>query len=131
MEIPRDTAILVVDDEPLVRTFVARVLENEGYRVVVAGDGREALQLIDAALEPFALIVTDERMPRLEGPALAAAVRARYPGQRFLRIVGDPPEDDAPGANAWERMPWIGKPFQPTQLVERVRAVIAGAGGAE
>jgi CheY-like chemotaxis protein len=67
------TAILVVDDEGAVRRFALRVLEREGYRVVEARDGIEALELIRQGHE-FDAVVSDIVMPRMNGVELMQAL---------------------------------------------------------
>ena len=70
-----DRPILVVEDEPAIRAFVAEALAQEGHAVLTAGDGREAMQLIEQAVP--ALLVLDLWMPRMNGPALARALLER------------------------------------------------------
>jgi CheY-like chemotaxis protein len=67
--------ILVVDDEAAVRDVVAAILEDEGYVVFRARDGLEALAVIDR--EPIDLVLSDVKMPRLDGMALARHLRAQ------------------------------------------------------
>jgi CheY-like chemotaxis protein len=69
--------VLVVDDEPGVRLFLADLIEGEGHSVTAATDGRTALRLIEDGLRPH-LVITDLRMPHLSGIELAAAIRGRY-----------------------------------------------------
>ena len=70
--------VLVVDDEPGVRTLLAELIADEGVSVTAAEDGLAALNLIDDGLRPQ-LIITDLRIPNLSGIELAAAIRARCP----------------------------------------------------
>ena len=70
--------ILVVDDEPSARSGLSRLLEQEGYQVETAADGLLALDAIAEA--PPALIITDLKMPNLDGLGLIAKVREQYPG---------------------------------------------------
>lgn len=78
---PRRALILVVDDEPLVAGLMADALAPEGYEVDTAGNGREALEKI--AARPYDLIVSDLRMPELDGMALYRELERRWP-----RLVG-------------------------------------------
>lgn len=68
--------LLVVDDEPGIRSLLAEAIRDQGHSVAVAADGKEALSLIDDGLRP-ALVISDVIMPRLTGVELAAAIRAR------------------------------------------------------
>jgi two-component system response regulator FlrC len=69
--------VLVVDDEEGIRTFIGEVLEGEGLRVTLAADGNAAVRLLDR--ESFHLVVTDLRMPGLDGMSLLRKVRAESP----------------------------------------------------
>ena len=69
------TAVLVVEDEPLLRDLVAEVLRDEGYAVVTAGDGREAIDALER--ERPQLVLMDVMMPTLDGRAAYRAMRAR------------------------------------------------------
>jgi two-component system chemotaxis sensor kinase CheA len=71
---PRQASVLVVDDSAVTRTLEKGILEAAGYRVLVAPDGVAALDLLGR--EPCDLVVTDVEMPRMDGFALTAQVRA-------------------------------------------------------
>ncbi|HUG47922.1 MAG TPA: EAL domain-containing response regulator [Candidatus Limnocylindria bacterium] len=76
--------ILVVDDEPAVRALFARVLQGEGHATIEAADGVQAIERLEAG--PVALLLLDSTMPRLDGPGVIRAVRAR-PVTRTLPII--------------------------------------------
>src|ERR671919_1067462 len=78
---------LVVDDEPGVRRLVIRMLQAQGFHCFEAGSGREALQVLDRIGEP-PLIVTDMRMPEMDGLAFLEAVRNRYPDASVIMLTG-------------------------------------------
>jgi two-component system cell cycle sensor histidine kinase/response regulator CckA len=61
------SAVLVVDDDSAVRMLVARALESSGYAVIVAGDGAQALELLERRGAGIHLVLTDIQMPRLGG----------------------------------------------------------------
>jgi len=69
----------VVDDEPLVRRFAARVLEEEGFLVSQAADGVEALRLLREEVPDVDAIVSDVVMPRLNGVELLQALSSTHP----------------------------------------------------
>jgi CheY-like chemotaxis protein len=74
--------ILTVEDEPAVAQMVALIVGGPGAKVTNACDGRMALMKIGAAAEPFDLIITDHRMPRIKGLDLVRQLRARkFPGK--------------------------------------------------
>ena len=104
--------ILVVDDEPELRLLLARRFELEGYAVVTAADGQEAL---DACLSQgcrFDLILSDARMPRLEGLALFAALRREGCGKiPFVLMSGDPGSIHADDSISPKPAAYLAKPF--------------------
>lgn len=114
--------ILLVEDDPGVRRQALRALAGAGYQVHVAADGEEALAL---ALAPAPhLLLTDVVLPGVDGPRLAADLRARWPGLRVLFTSGY--EDDRlpvalADAGAREFLP---KPFTVAALLSKVRAVL-------
>jgi DNA-binding response OmpR family regulator len=78
--------ILVVDDEAGVRGFLRKVLEDDGYEVIEAGDGKQALRQARAA--HVDLVITDLVMPELEGIETIRALRREVPGVRIIAISG-------------------------------------------
>ena len=80
--------ILVVDDELDIRTELAEYLEIKGYQVEVAGDGREALDKLEAA--PADVVIADIKMPRYNGYELIRQLRAMDLGIRVIVMTGDP-----------------------------------------
>jgi PAS domain S-box-containing protein len=114
--------VLVVEDEPAVRAMLSRTLAEAGYRVLEAGDGRGALDLLDAEPGQIDLVLTDVVMPRMSGPTLAAELRARCPGIPVIFISGYASEERAPplggsGAPA----AFLRKPISPEDLLRAVR----------
>jgi CheY-like chemotaxis protein len=83
----RPANILVVDDDPMVRKVCALFLSEHKYEVTTAGDGLEALQLIDRALPD--LIISDLRMPRMSGFEFLSIVRRRFPQMPLIAISGE------------------------------------------
>jgi DNA-binding response OmpR family regulator len=77
---------LVVDDEPVLRSFLVRVLEQEGYAAQAAHNGREALHWLEQS--PFDVLLTDIKMDQLDGVQLLAEVRARYPDMAVILLTG-------------------------------------------
>ncbi|MBI4956584.1 MAG: response regulator, partial [Myxococcales bacterium] len=91
---PRERAagqhVLVVDDEPLVREVVARVLEDGGYRVSLAAGAGEALEVFERTPEGFALVLLDLSMPDGSGRDVCRAMKARRPRQPVVYFSGYP-----------------------------------------
>ncbi|HEX6433315.1 MAG TPA: response regulator [Gemmatimonadales bacterium] len=80
--------VLVVEDEDLLRAGIRRLLQNEGYNVLDAPDGVTALQLLDTAPDQVALVLTDLRMPVMDGRQLAAALARRRPSLPIVFMSG-------------------------------------------
>ena len=111
--------VLVVDDEPLLRRLMADVL-GECYRVLEAADGREALTLFDVAGGEIAAVVTDVRMPDVDGLALARALGSCQRPPPILFISGFSAGSDVPGQ-------LLEKPFTPGGLLRAVQHLLAGS----
>ena len=118
---PNSRRVLVVEDEPSVRSLVANVLLGAHYQVAVARDGEEALRLLETEREAFHLIVTDLVMPSLGGLSLARRLHERGGRSRMLFISG---YSDHPPAEleAFGRL--LRKPFTPAQLLAAARATL-------
>ena len=112
--------ILVVEDDSTIRRSVKRILERAGYRVELASDGQGALERFDAD-ERYDLVVTDVIMPRLSGPKLYDAVRARGDATPFLFTSGYPADEMDRMESARPDLPILRKPWTAAHLLERVR----------
>jgi two-component system NtrC family sensor kinase len=112
--------ILIVDDEPEIAEILAEILEGAGYQTVIAGSGHAALEQL--AVQRFDLILSDIRMPDLDGPGLYQALAQKYPGmqQRIVFITGDILQS-ADTIALKKQVPIIEKPFDPDEI-ERVVA---------
>lgn len=114
--------VLVVEDEPAVRSVIARTLERHGFTVIERPDGPAALSLLDTPSDPpIELLLTDASMPGMTGPELIERVRVARPDLPVLLISGYA-QDDLESDD-----PYLSKPFTPVQLVSRVRGVLDGA----
>ena len=115
--------VLVVDDEPAVRSSIRRALDLEGYSVELAADGMEALELIEGGAQPDA-IVLDVLMPRLDG--LEVARRLRRAGNLvpiLMLTARDQVEDRVAGLDAGAD-DYVVKPFALEELFARLRALL-------
>lgn len=115
--------LLVVEDQDSIRSLIVRALMQQGYRVIEAANGEDALRAAASLPEPVQVLVTDIIMPRMTGLALAERLRQVWPGLRVFYMSGYSGIDmsailDTPG-NAL-----IQKPFLPKDLVERLRAFL-------
>jgi CheY-like chemotaxis protein len=117
--------VLFVEDEVALRDLMHRVLTKGGYTVLAAGDGLEALALVEEHKRPIDLVVTDVIMPRMSGPELASRLRARDPGIRLLYVSGYTADQLRSaqtdlGADAT----LLPKPFTSDGLLRKVREVL-------
>jgi two-component system cell cycle sensor histidine kinase/response regulator CckA len=114
--------VLLVEDEDGVRRVARRALEMHGYRVVEASSGTRALEL--ARAEPsIALLLTDVMMPGLLGPEVASAIHKLSPALPVLYMSGHAEEVARTGLID-PTVPFLAKPFTPSQLVAKVREVL-------
>ncbi len=114
--------VLVVEDEPTVRSVIERTLKLAGYRVVVASSGDEGLRLANEQ-EPFELLITDAVMPGLSGWEVGRRLGARWPQLRILYISGY--AEDAVTQGALEPgMRFLQKPFSPSELLGTLRGIL-------
>lgn len=72
------TTVLIVDDEPVMQSLLERILAREGYKIFVAGDGAAALEMLEK--EPASLVLSDIKMPGMNGFELLKEIKTRYPG---------------------------------------------------
>jgi CheY-like chemotaxis protein len=126
---PAGTRVLVVDDAPLVRGTVARVLRSRGLEVHEAEDGLAALALVKGDGGRFDLLVTDVVMPGLAGPPLAEELRRVQPGLAVLFISGYAEEGVVAGGRVAPEVDFLSKPFTPSQLIARVGEALHRARG--
>ena len=110
--------ILLVEDEPLVRKMVSRVLTRVNYEVVTAESGEDALEKADD-ISDFDLLISDFVMPGINGSALAGILQQRHPGLKVLFMSGYTFEEIDNEHNHL-----ILKPFQPTDLLARVNEIM-------
>ncbi len=116
--------ILVVDDEPSVRRFAARALSEEGFAVLEAADGQEALAAVEAG--GVLAIVSDIVMPRLNGVQLMEALARSHPQLPVVLISGYAP-GELEGLGIAAPCAVLMKPFTAERLVKEVRRCLGGA----
>jgi two-component system response regulator HydG len=114
--------VLVVDDDPGVRYTLREILEAEGLEVDEAEDGEAALGRFEAA--PAPLVVTDLRMPRIDGMELLRRLRSRAPGTRVVVITAHGSERQAVEAMKAGAYDYFRKPFDTEELVAVVRRAV-------
>jgi two-component system cell cycle sensor histidine kinase/response regulator CckA len=118
-------AVLVVEDEEMVRRLVARMLVLEGYRVLEARDGREALRVLQRAADRVRIVVTDLAMPGVNGRELATTVARCWPWVPVLFMSGYPAMRMVSEGALDPAAPFLQKPFTSDQLARKVRELLA------
>jgi PAS domain S-box-containing protein len=114
-------AILLAEDEPAVRAFLSRFLRLQGYSVIEAGDGEEAMRLVESDSAPD-LLLTDLVMPRMGGSELAERLTARFPGLKVLFISGH--AQDLRRLEGQPNALFLQKPFATDLLARRIRTLL-------
>jgi two-component system cell cycle sensor histidine kinase/response regulator CckA len=117
--------VLVVEDEPAVRSLIRRIMERDGHTVLEAVDGERALEISRGCGTGIDVLVTDVMMPGMGGPALARILAAERPDLRVILTSGY--GDDIVTAPRGVRPAYfLEKPFSPDQLSRAVRDVLSG-----
>ena len=118
------TTILIVDDEIGITRGLARLLRRDGHRVDTAGNGRQALALLQA--QEYDLILCDLRMPELDGPGLYHALESRQPDvlPRFIFLTGDTLSPEAEVFLEHVGVPRLTKPFSAAEGRHAVRQAL-------
>jgi two-component system cell cycle sensor histidine kinase/response regulator CckA len=115
-----EAMILLAEDDPAVRSLLARVLRSRGYTVVEAANGAEAIVAAEANPLPFQLLLTDVVMPKLNGPELAARLLRGGYARRVIFVTG---YADVL-LEAHQAAAVLRKPFTPATLTEAVKAAL-------
>lgn len=117
--------ILVVDDEPLVRSLARSILGRLGHAVVMAGDGVEALERFRERADEIDLVLLDLTMPRMNGRRTLAALRELRQDVRVVLWSGYAVGEDDLSAHALGARAFLPKPFSPDQLRAMVARILA------
>ena len=120
--------VLVVEDQPEVRRMAVRALKAEGYHVIEASDGQDALDILAAGGSPVALVVTDLALPRLDGLALARELATVLPAVPVLMMTGYTSSESMKQSALARGHPLLEKPFTADELARRVRVALDGSG---
>lgn len=117
-------AVLVVEDEPIVRMVVVDHLAELGYRTVESQDASEALAHLEAGMR-FDLMLTDVGLPGMGGRELAETARRLAPNLKILFATGYSEQDMASLGLPAAGMDMVGKPFDFGELERRIRVLLA------
>jgi two-component system cell cycle sensor histidine kinase/response regulator CckA len=112
--------VLLVEDEEAVRRFAARALTRQGYQVLEAGSGAEALEVMAGHSGTIDLVLSDVVMPEMDGPRLLKELRKQRPDLKIVFISGYA-EDALKSLSGNEEFSFLAKPFQLKDLVAAVK----------
>jgi two-component system, cell cycle sensor histidine kinase and response regulator CckA len=126
--VPVKETIFLVEDDGAVRSMARSVLASQGYQVLEAPNGTEALLQASLYQAPLHLLVTDVVMPGMNGPQLAQAVKESHPEIKVLFLSGF--TDEALAAHGLLDIgpPFLKKPYAPDELTQKVREVLDAPG---
>jgi len=113
--------ILVIDDEDIVRLSCSRTLVPEGYELKMAKNGPEGLKLLEE--ESFDLVLTDLKMPNMDGIEVLANIKGKWPAIDVIIVTGYQTVETAVRAIKLGAFDYIEKPFTPDMLIATVSNV--------
>ncbi|HLO65660.1 MAG TPA: response regulator [Holophaga sp.] len=116
-------AVLLIEDEAMIRVLVRDLLELNGFRVLEAVSGEQALALAGTPLPPLAFVITDHTMPGMDGCDTLAALRTLIPDLRAILVSGFPLEDCLRGRTVPDCL-FLAKPFTIAAFEGTVKALL-------
>jgi two-component system, cell cycle sensor histidine kinase and response regulator CckA len=114
--------VLLVEDEPMVRSVAERALTRHGYKVLAADNGEDALEILERG-EPIELLISDVVMPGMDGPTMVREARKSRPNLKILFISGYAEEQLRKSIDI-ENVNFLPKPFSVTELAGAARRAI-------
>lgn len=118
--------ILVCEDDDAVRAFVARALQLDGHTLTLAGDGEEGFDRVREANGDFDLVLSDIRMPLMDGIEMAENISAFFPNLPILLMTGYADQRERAESVNVIVVDVVPKPFSLQQIRESVRIAVAG-----
>jgi len=115
--------ILIIDDEPVLRQTLARILQREGFEVTTAENGEQGLVFLETTA--FNLIYLDIRMPGLGGPEVLKLIHASHPNLPVVLFTAQPDIHSAMEAIRSGATDYLLKPLKPEVIIERTRTILA------
>ena len=113
--------VLLVEDEDGVRSFAVRALQRQGYEVVEASTGLEALEVMERENGRIDIVVSDVMMPEMDGPTMLKEMRKTLPDLKIIFVSGYPDDAFKNGLGANETFAFLPKPFSLPQLAAKVK----------
>jgi|SRR5579871_603602 len=127
----RAETILLADDEVTVRAYVSNILRRAGFQLIEASDGADALDQVQQKAQPIDLLLTDIRMPRMDGIALARSIIEMYPKVPIIYISGYAFDFEEERSRSPKRAcAFLSKPFSRKDLLDAVEKCLAVPGDA-
>lgn len=117
--------ILIVEDDESVRILAARALERIGHQIEMAGDGAAGLERISQAGGGYDLVVSDIRMPGMDGIEMAKAAARLFPGLRIMLVTGYADQRERAADLDGVIVDVVQKPFTLAEMRGRVERVLA------
>jgi CheY-like chemotaxis protein len=119
-----DETVLVVEDQEPIRRLIGKILESQGYAVLAAADGREALRVAEHHAGTIHILVTDVVMPEMSGREVGRRLAAGRPEMRVLYLSGYAGDSIVRDGVLEPGLSFLQKPFTPETLAHRVREVL-------
>jgi two-component system cell cycle sensor histidine kinase/response regulator CckA len=113
--------VLLVEDEDVVRSFAVRALKRQGYEVLEASTGVEALEVMAANEDRVDIVVSDVVMPEMDGPTLLKELRKKNPDLKIIFVSGYPHEAFETSLDKNQQFAFLPKPFSLPQLAAKVK----------
>ncbi|RWO06536.1 MAG: response regulator [Mesorhizobium sp.] len=117
--------LLIVEDDESVRTLAARALERAGHMIDIAADGAQGLALIRAARGGYDLVVSDIRMPEMDGIQMAKAAASLFPAMKILLMTGYADQRERAEELNGVIVDVVQKPFTLPEIRARVEQALA------
>jgi two-component system cell cycle sensor histidine kinase/response regulator CckA len=115
---------LLVEDEDGVRSFAVRALQRQGYEVLEASTGVEALEVMEKVGGKVDVVISDVMMPEMDGPTLLKELRKTQPHLKFIFVSGYPDDAFRKSLADGEQVEFLPKPFRLPQLAAKVKETI-------
>ena len=111
--------ILIIDDEPQIRSIFQEILESEGYAVTTASNGDKGILCLEQ--DSFDVIILDKKMPFRSGPDFIKETRDKVGSAKILLVSGSPPQTDIPNVSGF-----LPKPCEINLLIDTVNRLTQG-----
>ncbi len=127
MPAPGNATVLLAEDEETVRNLTVRILERNGYKVISAANGEDAIKIWPTLLNRVDFLLTDVIMPGMNGLELYRRLKVDKPDLKVLYISGYPEDVIAEQGEAAVGIELLEKPFSPTRLLSKIHDILNGS----